>query len=300
MIIEYLNPDPNLWDGITVVVRAAYYAASLGAAGLALFLVAYGGRMGGADEAALRRMVGVVAVLAILLSLGAAVVRVQLLTAGQIGDLPVWQAMFRSRIGDAFYLRMAGLVLILVALRRTALSGVLAGIGAILVVGSYAAMGHSMLYRPRQELAVLVTVHLLCIAWWVGSLWPLARVARTGGKANLAQIQHWSASASWIVALLIATGATAAVLLIQQPGELVRSWYGNGFIVKMVLVAGALALAARHKLVLTRRIEKGDTEAERQLSRSISLEIIVMLLIFYAAAEMVSVHPTDLGHRIPA
>ena len=33
MILEYLQPDASLLDGITVIIRALYYIATIGAAG---------------------------------------------------------------------------------------------------------------------------------------------------------------------------------------------------------------------------------------------------------------------------
>jgi putative copper export protein len=300
VIIEYLNPNPDIWDGVTVVVRAGYYVASLGAAGLALFLAGFGRRLDGADEDWLRSRIFLVAGLAIVLSLIAAVVRVQLLSAGDISDLKVWEAMFRSRIGDAFFIRMAGLVLILLGALRWPVSPALAGMGALMVVASYAAMGHSMLYRPRQELAAMVTIHLACVAFWAGGLWPLMRIARGGGGAAAGVIRDWSRAALWIVPLLVASGVWGASLLLQKPALLLTSWYGNGFLAKMALVALVMALAARHKLSLAPRLERGEPGAGAALARSIGIEAALMALVFYAAAEMVSVHPVDLGHRIPA
>jgi putative copper export protein len=100
------------------------------------------------------------------------------------------------------------------------------------------------------------------------------------------------------VALIAASGVFGAVLLVREPMQLLVSWYGNGMLAKLALVFGALALAAWHKLRLTPALEAGAPGAGAALARSIRIEMIVIALIFYAAAEMVSVHPTDLGHRI--
>jgi copper resistance protein D len=299
MIIEFLSkPQFDIWAGVTVVIRAGYYIASLGAAGMALFFVGFGRRMSGADEDWLRSRLALVALLAITLSLVAAVVRVQVLSAGDLSDLKVWEAMFRSRIGDAFFIRMAGLILIILGATRWAAAPALAGMGALMVVASYAAMGHSMLYRPRQELAAVVVVHLACVAFWAGSLWPLARVARAGGGDAAALIASWSRAALLVVPLLIASGIYGTSLLLQKPELLLTSWYGNGFLAKITLVSLVMALAAWHKLSLTGRLERGEAGASTALARSIRIEMVLMALVFYAAAEMVSVHPVDLGHRI--
>jgi copper resistance protein D len=299
MIIEYLSkPEPDIWNGITVAVRAGYYIASLGAAGLALFLAGFGRSMDGADEDWLRGRVILAAIIALLLSLIAAGVRVQILSAGDLADLKVWEAMFRSRIGDAFFIRMAGLILIILGALRWSVSPALAGMGALLVIASYAAMGHSMLYRPRQELAAMVTIHLACVAFWAGSLWPLMRLARGGGGEAVGVIRDWSRTALLVVPVLVVSGLWGAMLLLQKPELLLTSWYGNGFVAKIALVALVMALAAWHKLSLTPRLERGEPGAGGALSRSIGVETLLMALVFYAAAEMVSVHPVDLGHRI--
>ena len=45
MILEYLQPNPDPWDAIAVVVRAGYNFAGLSAAGLALYLAAFADRL---------------------------------------------------------------------------------------------------------------------------------------------------------------------------------------------------------------------------------------------------------------
>jgi len=299
VILEYLMPDPDVWDAVTVVLRAFYYVASLGAAGLAMFALAFGHRLDGDERRDLVRWtIGAVA-LAALLSLFAAGVRVQVLSAGNLFDSAVWQAMFRSRIGDAFFIRMAGLGLIALGLVVPSVGAAFAGAGILMVVASYAAMGHSMLYRPRQEIAAIVVVHLACVAFWAGSLLPLAALARRGDRASLEIVADWSKAALVIVPILVASGITGAVLLVQRVDLLWSSWYGNAFLAKSALVGLVLALAAVNKLVLTRRAERGVPGAAAALATAIRVETVLMLIVFYAAAEMVSVHPVDAGHRIP-
>lgn len=298
MILEYLQPDPNIWDGITVVVRAAYYAATLGAAGLAMFQLGFGDRLPAREQEGLCRWLIWAALGGIALSLLAALVRVQILSAGEITNPDVWLAMFRSRIGDAFYIRVAGLALILTLATRWRLAPALAGAGVLMVVASYAAMGHSMLYQPRQELAALVAIHLAAVAFWFGSLPPLATLAARGDAAAASLMREWSRLAIAVVIALAAAGAALGVLLVQRADMMAGSWYGNGFIVKLGLVVAVLALAAWHRAVMTGRMERQEPGAAPALARSIRIEFVLMLAVFYAAAEMVSVHPVDLGHRI--
>lgn len=302
MIIEWLNPDPDVWDGVTVVLRAGYYAASLTAAGAVAMLVVFGDRLETGERAAAARLAAALALIALAVSVLALGTRVMVLTAGSRPfDPDIWATVMRSRIGDAFHVRSAGLCLILLVLTRSAAGAAFALVGAVAVVASYAAMGHSMLYRPRQELAALVVVHLAAVAWWAGSLPILARVARRADQASAgALVAAWSRAAMVSVAVLAVSGAVLAVILVGSLEALLASWYGWGLIAKVVVVAAVLALAALNKWRFTPDLRAGVPGAGAALARAIRIETVIVVLVFYAAAEMTSVHPIDYGHRIPS
>jgi putative copper export protein len=296
MILEYLQPDPSLLDGATVLLRAAYYAASLGAAGMGLFLAAFGHRLDASGLAHARRWLLGTALAGILLSLLALLLRAHVLSGGEaLFDGAVWRAMMISRIGDAFWLRVAGLGFLTLAAAPWPVVAALAAMGALMTAASYAAMGHSTLFRPRQELSALVTLHLLAVGFWIGSLPLLIRAARHG-EARL--IAAWSRAALAMVAVVFLTGGITAWLLVPRWDLLLAAWYGWGLIAKLILVFGLIALAAWHRLRLAPALEAGREGARQRLARSIQIEAGLALLVFWAAAEMVSVHPIDAGHRI--
>jgi putative copper export protein len=281
------------------MLRASYYAASIGAAGAALFHAGFGERMAEEDARAVRRLAALAALAGIALSLAALIVRAGVLSGG--GDLfqaRTWEAMMASRIGDAFWIRLAGLALIALLMSGLTVAPHLAVAGALAVAASYAAMGHSMLYRPRQEIAALVVIHLACVAFWVGSLLPLARLAAGRDHATPAIIEDWSRIARPVVVLLILSGGLLAALMVRRLDLLYATNYGWGLTVKLALVGVMLALAARHAFVLVPAAARGETGAGPRLARSIRLEAVVALLVFWAAAEMVSIHPLDAGHRV--
>lgn len=296
MILEYVLPDPSPLDGATVLLRAGYYAASLGAAGMGLFLAGFGHRLDAAGTAHLRRWLLGTALAGILLSVMALLLRAHVLSGGEAWlDPAVWRAMMVSRIGDAFWLRVIGLGLLALAALPWPVAVPLAAMGALITAASYAAMGHSTLYRPRQELAALVTLHLLAVGFWIGSLPLLARAAQVGKAALVAA---WSRAALAMVAVLVLAGGLAACLLVPRWDLLWASWYGWGLVAKLLLVFGMIALAAWHRLRLVPALAQGGEAARRRLARSIRLEAALALLVFWAAAEMVSVHPLDAGHRV--
>jgi putative copper export protein len=300
MILEYLQPDPSFLDGVAVVVRALYYAATIGAAGLAFFMIGYGHRLRPDEATRLRRTLMGAIIAGLALSVGALALRVLVLTAGaSMTDGAVWDAMMRSRIGDAFWLRSAGLVLLAAGVMPWRAGPAVAAVGGVLVLGSYAAMGHSMLFLPRQEIAALVVLHLGVVAFWVGSLLPLLWAAqRPDGAETAALLQDWSRAATVAVAAMIASGVLLTWYLTVRLDLIFEAWHGWALAGKIMVVLAALALALLNRLRHTPALEQGRAGAGARLAFSIRVEIVLVLMVFYVAAEMVSVHPVDYGHRV--
>jgi putative copper export protein len=300
MILEYLQPEPSFLDGLAVVLRALYYVATIGAAGLAFFMIGFGHRMRPDELARLRQsLLGAIAA-GLIVSVAALALRVLVLTAGaSVTDGAVWEAMMRSRIGDAFLMRSAGLILLSAALMPWRAGPAIAAVGGVLVLGSYAAMGHSMLFQPRQEIAALVVLHLGVVAFWVGSLLPLLWVAgRSDGAETVALLQDWSRAATVAVAAMLVSGVLLSWYLTVRLDLIFEAWHGWALAAKVTAVLAALALALVNRLRHTPALAQGLPGAGARLAASIRFEIVLVLLAFYLAAEMVSVHPIDYGHRI--
>lgn len=300
MILEYLQPDPSIWDGLTVVLRAFYNVATIGTAGLVFFGLGFAHRLDAEEVARLRRLLAWGVCLGIALSVAALALRVLVLTAGaSMLDAGVWGAVLRSRIGDAFGLRVIGLGMMLALLAPWRVGPAVAAVGAVAALASYAAMGHSMLFRPRQEIAALVVLHLVVVAFWVGSLPPLAWVARRRDAASAAAlITEWSRVALASVVLMLASGALLGWYLTLRLDRLLDAWHGWALLWKAALVVAALGLALLNKLRHTPALARGEPDAGAALARAIRWEGLLVLLAFYAAAELVSVHPVDYGHRV--
>jgi putative copper export protein len=155
-----------------------------------------------------------------------------------------------------------------------------------------------MLFGPRQEIAALLVLHLVVVAFWVGSLLPLLWVAQRPDCTETAALLHdWSLAATVAVAAMIASGLLLTWYLTVRLDLIFEAWHGLALAGKVSAVLAALALALLNRLRHTPALAGGEPGAGARLASSIRLEIVFVMLAFYLAAEMVSVHPIDYGHR---
>ena len=289
--------EPGWAGGAAVVLpRAAYYAGSLGAAGLAFFALLFGARLETAEAVRLRRWAAGASLLGLAAAVGSLAAQVGSLTGGgTIADAEVWGVVLRSRAGASYALGAAGLLLVAAcAAAAPAARGArpAAASGGVLVCVSYALLGHTAAGGgSRPLLAGLLLLHLLAVAFWIGSLPPLAWVARRGGPAAARLVQDWARLALFAVPALAAAGLLLAVLIGGGARGLLGSRYGLALAAKASLFAALLGLAAWHRLHLTPALAAGASGAGRRLSRSVAAEAAVAGLVLCAAAALVSIPP---------
>jgi len=284
--------------GAAVVLRAAYYAGSLGGAGLAFFALLFGARQEMADAARTRRWAAGAALLGIAAGVGALAAQVGVLTGGEtLLDADIWGVVVASRAGISYALGGAGLLLVaLLAFGRRWAAP--AALGGLLACASYAAVGHTTVLAPRPALAALLTIHLAVAAFWIGGLPPLAWASRREGPAAARLVEGWARVAALAVPVLAAAGLVLAWRILGGARQLFASWYGWALLAKVTLVSALLGFAAWHRYRLTLALAAGAPGAGRRLSRSVMAEAGVALLVLYAVAEMVSTSPEDLTHRV--
>ena len=298
MILAALQTGEAGHAGAAVVLRAAYYAGSLGGAGLAFFSLLFGTRQEVADAARLRRWAIGAALLGILAGIGALAAQVGVLTGGEmLLDADVWGVVVASRAATSYALGGAGLLLVaLLAFgQRWALP---AALGGLLVCASYAAVGHTTMLTPRPALAALLTVHLTVAAFWIGGLAPLAWASRREGPAAARLVEGWARVAALAVPVLAAAGLVLAWRILGGARQLFASWYGWALLAKVAFVGALLGFAAWHRYRLTPALAAGAPGAGRRLARSVAAEAVVALVVLFAAAEMVSTSPEGLSHRM--
>jgi copper resistance protein D len=295
-----MNGSLGVWDGALIAVKALTYAGTLFAAG-AVFFLAYGGSLvAAADRSKIRNAVWSLSILA--MAGGGAQVMV---SAGSMSDAAsgMWDGsllrmIWHAGAGRAIAIRDVGLVLAAlgIALRRPPWWSMA---GAMAAATSFAWSGHARALLPDWLPALLVSVHLLGAAFWLGALPALGSVARGGdAAAAAAPVARFGAAAVVVVGVMMAAGLSLLWMMLGNFAGLWSSTYGRYVMLKLAFVAALLCLAAFNKLNLTPRLLAGDTRALQALRTSIRLELLLGVLILLATATLTTVTgPPALDRR---
>ncbi len=288
----------GVWDITAVVVKAALYAATFAAAGGAFFLC-YSGDLLGDDE---RRAIGRGIEVWIAAAVGCSALRI-LLTAGSLAgdaagmlDSKLIHMVWRSGEDSAVITRIAGLMLAVRAALPAKRSPALAAVGAACAATSFAWVGHAHATGDPWMVAC-VALHVVCAAFWVGALGPLAFLARRADPERAgAAATRFGRIALAAVALLVLAGIFVLSNLLGHASALWASAYGRAMCAKLALVAGLLGLAAFNKIRLTPRLSMGDAVAARSLRRSIHAErALAALILLTTSAITTLIGPPALG-----
>jgi putative copper resistance protein D len=280
-----------VWDTVLIALKALTYAATFGAAG-AVFFLCYSGTLAAiAERMRIRRLVIGLALLSLLTG-GAQI----LVTAGSMSgaaagmwDGPMVRMVWQAGGGRVYGIRAIGLVLLTLAVLRN-LHPWPACIGAITAATSFAWTGHVWSLHPKALSMLLLGVHLLGAAFWLGALAPLVIVARDRELPRIAAAAYrFGRSAVFVVAGLIAAGVGLLWKMLGNVSDLWASEYGRYVLLKLTFVAGLLCLAAFNKLRLTPRLRAGDDRAVRSLRLTIRLELLLGALILAVTATFTTI-----------
>src|SRR3984957_8924197 len=265
------------WDAAVIAAKAVTYAATFGAAGAVFFLTACGPLLASGDLLRIRRLVLCSALLAVFAGAAQVLASAASMGGGAAGLLDgsligmVWQ----TGAGRANGMRAAGLLLAAAAAwPQRASRGACPGGAA--AATSFAWTGHARALDPAVLPILLLSVHLLGIAFWLGALLPLSWVARSGDMQRIAKaVARFGAAAVVVVGTLVLAGTALLWLLLGHSMALWASSYGRWLIVKLALVACILCLAAFNKWRLTPRLLAGDGRAAARLRTTIRFELLV-------------------------
>jgi putative copper resistance protein D len=278
------------WDVAGVFAKAATYAATLVAAGAIFFLAYCNTLLRHGQRAVIRRLIGILIGVAVLLSVG----RIALLSGSMSGDVAgMVDSSFARMVlgageGRATGARIIGLCLALLALSPKPMLRGPAALGGVIAATAFAWIGHVHALTPNIAPSLLLCLHLLCAAFWLGALPPLWVVVAGGNEPQIAAAAtRFGMLALRVVALLLAAGASVLLMLIS-PAQLLTSDYGRLMSIKLLAVAALLGLAAWNKLHLTPRLLGREKRAVVLFRRSLAAEISVGTFILMITAAFTS------------
>lgn len=293
MLAALTSADAVTW--LSISVKALAYAATLSAIGSVLVLVVLR-ELSDDGRAALRWTAVLSALAAALFTALRLPLRASFLMGGTLDgatDPMILGMVAESPLGTSAALRLVGLALILAVLWRMRPGLFLALIGACIASASFALRGHA-LSEPQMILGVLITLHILCLAFWIGAFAPLARAARRDPPTRAGALAHeFGRRALWAVGMVVLAGVIILGLLGAATPTALSSPYGQMFAVKLVLFVGVLALAAVNKLTLTPALLAAAPHASARLRRSIRVEagLVAGILATTAALTTLSAPP---------
>jgi len=279
------------WSLAVVVARGAFIAGLLLVTGHTLFIALV--PLAPEFRSALRRTVSLMAVLTLVV----AIAYLQLSGAAMSGsdhvlDTAALGVAVRSSLGLSIGVSAMGLVLLLIGSRVDSNWLSLGGAGVLLV--SRVLTGHPASREPGWLLVPAMVLHVGCVAYWYGSMWPLLRALGRLPKPVAAVIVYRFARVALVaVALLVLVGIVMAVIHLPTLSALVDTWYGQLLVMKTFWFGVLFAIASWHKLRLTPRLDAGDETAVRQLRASISVEAVIMTALVLISATLASTSPED-------
>ncbi len=194
-----------------------------------------------------------------------------------IGDGTVWKATSFLAFGVAILLLRYGD-------SHTRSSAISSLIIILIVLGfgtaatGFAKLGHIASLGVIEQL--LLAVHVLAIAMWVGAFYPLLLLCKTEPGVTLHSLMKRFGDWGWAITLCLAVaGVYLSTQLLANPTELITTAYGAMLLLKILLVVCLLSLAALNKFRLVPALQvAGTAPLARSIKGELGLAIVILVV----------------------
>ena len=197
--------------------------------------------------------------------------------------------LWSTPVGTTFLYRIVGLSILSFSLFMSRIWLWLSALGGIIALWSFVYSGH-ISSQDQILLDIALSLHLIFIAIWIGILAPL--------KQFTIELETWPKAVSlghkfgfiamFTVPGLIVLGIYMGYKLVGSFDLLLNSNYGQVLILKVIIVAFVLLLAAINKLRLIPQLQANKPNAAHTLVKFISLEWLIILVILATTAVLTS------------
>jgi putative copper export protein len=280
--------SPDVWS---VAVRAVSFVLLLNAAGIPIFLASFG-RLAPNSVPAIRTLGWKLAAGALIFVAAHQALEAARMAGEMNGviDPAMQRVALLSSVGTAFALRMLGLVLLTVGLRWLGRVPAVAIVGAVVAIGAFVATGHTSVSPHRTVAGMLLAVHLLVVAFWLGSLWPLYLAASNEPPAVTARlIDGFSIVAAWVVPLILLAGIGLTVLLVPDL-HVFQEPYGQLLLVKVVTFAVLMGMASLNRWSFGPACAAGNTAA---FERTVAVEFVLICVVLAVTSVMTAFYSPE-------
>ena len=299
-------------DTLSVICRAISFILLLQAAGVAVYLAAFGrflpASLHDARNLGWRLAIAGIALATLHFILEAARMAGEM---GAVFDLSMQQMAWESPAGTGFVIRVLGLALVAIGLRAPATGpqapaagppasatvegGLpwLAITGAALAVSAFTFSGHTVTSPHRVLADAALCMHLLVVSFWLGALLPLRRAAlRELPAAANRLLDCFSRVAVWVVPLIALAGAGMMLILLPDLAVFAQP-YGELLLWKIALFLALMVLAALNKWRFGPGIGRADPAAVRAFRRTVMIEYILICVVLGVTAVMTTFYSPE-------
>jgi copper transport protein len=200
---------------------------------------------------------------------------------GALADRAIWLQGLATTFGVTALVAIVALLSGWLSLNvgNRGLARALSGVALIGAGVALAASGHAGTVEPQWLTRTSVFIHVACLAFWLGALVPLFAMLRSDTPGSTAIMTRFSVAILPVVVVLVVAGVILAVVQLGSVQALWTTPYGNILLLKLLAVAGLLALATANRLVFTPALAQGLTRQRRRFAQSIAAEGALVLLI---------------------
>jgi len=168
----------------------------------------------------------------------------QLMWQGPPGDALLWRFLGFTAIAALFLLHLRRKVSAQASNRKLFFlcyfGGILALSYSFTLLGNTAELGSGA--------TVMMVLHIIASAWWLGALYPLLMCYQLLNLANLYQVIRFFGQLTMImVPLLLLGGGILLSQVLASPGDLFTTTYGQTMLLKLTTVTTVFLLVVLHK-----------------------------------------------------
>ncbi|MGF7158792.1 copper transport protein [Rhodoligotrophos appendicifer] len=218
----------------------------------------------------------------------------------------VWEAGLASSYGLTAVIAAAAFCIAGIGLAAKGSLQKLLAVAALTGLGlALAASGHASAAQPQPWMRLVVFLHGVTVAFWLGALLPLLLLLKAPAGHPLEALRKFSRAIPYVLLVLVCSGVTLIVIQVPRLGDIVETAYGQLLLAKLALLLAIFAIAGFNRWRLTHRTHIGDDDARRLLVKTIALETVLFLIVLGLVAGWRFTapprsQPVEVAHPVPS